>query len=122
MNTVGIFEFLFPMMVRMIIKEQSSLVSLDGVECRVVQNCQVPAFLMVSYDRAPCASPNMAIVKNCLSKQHRTLGKKLEIDCSRLTFRWSTGNDVSGHYFRHYFLFYNVYVSHKIDACIKQFF
>ena len=66
-NTVRLSELSLPVQVWLVLKQQSSLASLDGIESWVVEDCEVPARLMVCYDRAPCA-----VVKDCLSKQHWT--------------------------------------------------
>ena len=55
------------MQVRMVVKEQSPLISLDRVECWIVEDIYVPAGAVVGDERPPCFAPNMAKVKKSFS-------------------------------------------------------
>ena len=66
-NTVGVNKLSLPMQVRVVFKQQSPLVSLDRVECRIGENSHIPAGAVVSYERTAGFTTNMAKVKKSFS-------------------------------------------------------
>ena len=66
-NTVGVNKLFLPMQVRVVVKQQSPLVSLDRVECRIRKNSHVPAGAVVSYERTAGFTTNVAKVKKSFS-------------------------------------------------------
>ena len=55
------------MQVRVVVKQQSPLVSLDRVECRIGENSHIPAGAVVSYERTAGITTNVAKVKKSFS-------------------------------------------------------